>query len=380
MDYAARQKALQIWGKDKSQHVIPIWLDCDTVFKDAFAILLATQCPRFNLLGVSTVHGNASLENTTWNTQSVLEAIGCRDVPVYPGAAKPFARYAVYAPEYHGKTGLDGTDLLPEPVKPPVTNVTAVNAMYNALINTPRDSAWLVTTGTMTNAALLFALHPNLASHIRGLSIMGGGVGNFFTHAPMGRYAERKNACGNWSPFAEFNIYCDPEAAQAVFSNTALAEKTTFVPLDITHQVLASPKVLELLSYGYGKEKSGERTTLRQMFHELLIFFSKTYHREFGMNQGPPLHDPVAVTAALTPELFEDMNGERFEIYVVPEGEPNSFERRRHFKDSGQCGRTVVKLLRESEKGIRIPRTLEIPTFWMLIDLALAEADKKSPL
>ena len=156
-----------------------------------------------------------------------------------------------------GKTGLDGTDLLPKPVRPPVTDIPAVEAMYNALIRTPPKSAWLVTTGTMTNAALLFAIYPDLADHLRGLSVMGGGVGNFFTHAPMGRYSERvklservwktypegppdmpptelaklfrkkklvldvdgisderlgamllqqQKACGNWSAFAEFNV------------------------------------------------------------------------------------------------------------------------------------------------------------------------------
>lgn len=130
--------------------------------------------------------------------------------------------------------------------------------MYRALIATPKDSAWLVATGAMTNAGLLFALHPDLVDHIKGFGIMGGGVGNFFTHAPMGRFADRvtlsakiwkeyphgppalppmemlndfinrgllvdvpenvdkndlamrlkrqQEACGNWTPFAEFNV------------------------------------------------------------------------------------------------------------------------------------------------------------------------------
>lgn len=141
---------------------------------------------------------------------------------------------------------------------PLVTDVPAIEAMYKALVATPAETAWLVTTGTMTNAGLLFALHPDLAGHIKGLSIMGGGVGNFFTHAPMGRFADRvmlspkvwqqypqglpameplklledflskgllldvpngldknelakrlkrqQEACGNWSQFAEFNV------------------------------------------------------------------------------------------------------------------------------------------------------------------------------
>jgi uridine nucleosidase len=65
-------------------------------------VLLLTQCPKFEVLGISTVHGNSSVENTTRNTLSVLEAIGCRHVPVYQGSAKPFCRQAVHAPSIHG--------------------------------------------------------------------------------------------------------------------------------------------------------------------------------------------------------------------------------------------------------------------------------------
>lgn len=119
------------------------------------------------------------------------------------------------------------------------------------------------------------------------------------------------------------------------------------------------------------------------MFHELLIFFAQTYREQFGMIEGPPLHDPIAVAAALAPEIFEHSNPqeERFEIYVVTEGEPNSFDRqRRRDLDPGQCGRTVARMVEAGEPGIRIPRTLNIPTFWYLIDLAMNCADEQSPL
>lgn len=71
--------------------------------KDAFAILLAASHPNLELLGVSTVHGNASLRRTTANALSVLTAIGRSDIPVYPGAVKPFCRDAVHAPDIHGE-------------------------------------------------------------------------------------------------------------------------------------------------------------------------------------------------------------------------------------------------------------------------------------
>lgn len=74
----------------------------NTPFQDAFAILLAAHHPALNLLGISTVHGNASLEKTTTNSLSILTAIGRTDVPVHPGAARPICRVAVHAPDIHG--------------------------------------------------------------------------------------------------------------------------------------------------------------------------------------------------------------------------------------------------------------------------------------
>lgn len=70
--------------------------------QDAFAILLAAHHPSLHLLGITTVHGNSSLENTTTNALRVLEAIGRPDVPVYAGSRKPFCRPVVHAPDIHG--------------------------------------------------------------------------------------------------------------------------------------------------------------------------------------------------------------------------------------------------------------------------------------
>lgn len=310
--------------------------------------------------------------------------------------------------------------------------------MYDALSKQRKGTAWIVTSGAVTNAALLFTLYPQLVDHVAGLSIMGGGIGNFFTHAPMGRVVDRiqvsprvwkeypkgppanmkptelarlfrkldlvvgadgmsdeqlgarlerqKQACGNWNNAAEFNIYCDPEAMQAICSNEDLAAKMTLIPLDVTHQVLADPQVLHLLSYGYDKSKKSDgpqkekRSVLRQMYHELLIFFSKTYHEQFGMEEGPPLHDPVALFAALAPALFDDQDGERYDMYIECEGDKNSFHRKRQLKDSGELGRTVIRMTPVEGSGVRVPRTLDIDVFWMLLDLALSAADKDSPL
>ncbi len=122
---------------------------------------------------------------------------------------------------------------------------------------------------------------------------MGGAIGDGFSNAPMGTVAN-KSRIGNWSEWAEFNILVDPEAADLLFSNPVLNKKITLIPLDITHLVLATKEVQELLLRGRsGKEKS----TLRTMLVELLTFFAATYRDVFGVTEGPPLHDPLAVAA-----------------------------------------------------------------------------------
>lgn len=153
------------------------------------------------------MHGNASLEQTTRNTLSILTAIGRTDVPVYSGATKPFCRIAQHAADIHGATGLDGTSHLPEPAVKPVEKLPAVLAMRNALLAEPQGTVWLVATGALTNVALLFAAFPELAYHIKGLSIMGGAIGNTFTDAPMGKIGSKGEWFGNRTPWAEFNIY-----------------------------------------------------------------------------------------------------------------------------------------------------------------------------
>ncbi|OLN88544.1 Uridine nucleosidase [Colletotrichum chlorophyti] len=366
---------------------VPVWLDCDPGHDDTFAILLAAYHPSIKLLGLSTVFGNAPLQKTTNNATSILTAIGKHnEIPVYVGAAKPMARPPMEAAtDIHGESGLDGTDLLPAPLKDAVRTIPAVDAMAAALRSQPAGTAWLVATGSLTNVALLFQQHPDLVAHIKGLSIMGGAIGDGFTDIVMG-VVDGVPRVGNWTPWAEFNIIIDPEAAAAVFHNKALAAKTTLVPLDLSHQVLATEEVRELLLYGKeGGEKTGKgKTTLRQMLVELLMFFAKTYSDVFGITAGPPLHDPLAVAAVLTGTKheipfydFDTKKGkcvkyhERFEVTVVTEG---SLEEAKEGK--AQLGRTIARRVDPGSEGVRIPRGLDIPLFWKVIEECTERADR----
>lgn len=244
--------------------------------------------------------------------------------------------------------------------------------MYEALMACPPNTVWLVTTGPLTNAALLFATFPQVADHIRGLSIMGGAVGSQFTDANLGKpfkdaSGRLRERIGNHTPYAEFNIWCDPESAQSIFSNPQLSNKTTLITLDITHQVFATQSVQDMVRYRTADENradSRQSTRLRRMFYELLIFFAKTYSDVFGLIDGPPLHDPVAVAVTLTicddDETridFDYRGGERFRVDVEL-AEP-------------ELGRTKVNPISE---GVRIPRSLDTRKFWQVLNECLERA------
>ncbi|CAL5867296.1 uncharacterized protein PFLUO_LOCUS1511 [Penicillium psychrofluorescens] len=359
---------------------IPLWLDCDPGHDDAFAILMAAHHPSLTLLGITTIHGNASLEKTTANAGSILEAIGKPEIPVYPGSHKPFCRPALHAPDIHGESGLDGTDLLPKASRPPVTDKNPILAMRDALLAQPKGTPWVVATGTLTNVALLFATFPEVAEHIQGLSIMGGAVGNGFTAAPMSRLPGEKSRIGNVTPWAEFNLYCDPESSESIFSNAVLASKTTIITLDLTHQVLASQAMQTRILHG-SNDPSTTPTVLRQILHALLTFFATMYERVFGLNTGPPLHDPLAVAVILStlnpafakahpePALsFDDKCGERFAVSIVTDG--------RHGPDTsttGQLGRSLA--VPTQGPGVAIPRGVDLDAFWGVILQCVQLAD-----
>ncbi|PSN68014.1 Inosine/uridine-preferring nucleoside hydrolase [Corynespora cassiicola Philippines] len=361
---------------------IPLWLDCDTGHDDAYALLLSAQDPRVELLGVSTVHGNASLDQTTFNTRGILEAIGRRDVKVYPGASKPIVREAVHAADIHGESGLDGVTLLPQPIEPAATDVDHLEAMYKALIATPPNTAWLVSTGTLTNIGLVFQKYPDLAAHLKGLSIMGGAIGGGFTNAPMGKVKGEGERFGNWTAYAEFNIYCDPEASHFIFSHPILKSKTSLIPLDLSHQVLGTKAVRNTLLFGSDEPVDPstamtERTPspLRALFQQIMSFFAGTYAEVFSITEGPPLHDPLAVAVAIDPDIFDDKDGERFQVDIVTEGAHSVNQ-----SEVGQLGRTKVTKLAQGEGGCRIPRSVDLAKFWGHVEDCLKRADKVSPM
>ena len=184
-----------------------------------------------------------------------------------------------HATDIHGESGIDGTELLPKGHAQVDTTTGAVHAMAKALLSEPAGTAWLVAVGSLTNVGALLQQYPQIVSHLGGLSIMGGAIGDGFSNAVMGM-VDGVARIGNWSQYAEFNIFIDPEAAALIFGNEELAGKTTLVPLDLSHQALATENVRNMLLYGKGNEPPADgkgKSTLRTMLVELLFFFAKTY-------------------------------------------------------------------------------------------------------
>jgi hypothetical protein len=190
----------------------PIVIDCDPGHDDAIAILLALASPEVELIGVTTVAGNQTLDKTTRNALVTLEIAGRTDIPVAAGAEAPLRRDLRTAAHVHGETGLDG----PELPEPSVLRVEAHAADFLAGLIEP--GVVLVPTAPLTNVALMLERHPDVADRLERIVWMGGAI-----------------AEGNVTPAAEFNAFVDPEAAAAVFTSGI---PITMVGLDVTHKAL----------------------------------------------------------------------------------------------------------------------------------------------
>jgi purine nucleosidase len=250
---------------------VPTILDCDPGHDDMVAILVAAAHPRIDLLAITTVAGNGTLERTTQNARAVCGMADIRDVPVAAGAPGPLVGTLRTAAHVHGESGLDGAELGGADV--PLAAEHAVDLMAR-LLREAAEPVTLVPTGPLTNIALLLRRHPDLAGRVREIVLMGGST-----------------EAGNVEPLAEFNIYVDPEAADVVFSSGL---PVTMCGLNVTHQALATEAVLERLR--------GLGTPLADTVVRLLVFFRDRYRDVFGL-PAPPVHDPVAVARVIDPGL-----------------------------------------------------------------------------
>ncbi|KAJ2852567.1 hypothetical protein IWW36_000196 [Coemansia brasiliensis] len=316
---------------------VPLWIDCDVGHDDALAIMLAAYNPHIKLLGISTVSGNTSVKNCTKNAIQVLKAAGIEGVKVYEGAAKPLVKKVFHASEYHGPNGLIGAKYLPKAdyAKYFDGSCSAVNAMYNAITSSPVPIS-IAAIGPLTNIALLLGMYPDVVAKIKTLLIMGGSIG-----------------MGNITPAAEFNIFCDPEAAHAVLNSTL--NHVVMVPLDTTGTVLASKSIVRRIKDTLPDPHFAELIT------GLFWHYSSEYSDISGVKDGAPVHDPAALAYIFMSELF---TGKHIRVDVEC--------------NAGLCnGRTLCDFYNCTGQAPNcwVATSLDIDTFWNhMIDSLTAAA------
>ena len=304
-----------------------IILDCDPGHDDAIAILLAAHHPDIDLLAITTVAGNQSVEKTTRNALKVCSLANIRHVPIARGMDRPLLRPANHAPDIHGESGMDGPHI-PEP-DIELDPRHGVDLLIELLLNSDGDIT-LVPTGPLTNIAAAMRCEPAIIPKIAAISLMGGAMG-----------------LGNVTPAAEFNIHTDPEAAEIVFG---CGRPITMVPLEVTHQALATGDVTARL-------RAAQRP-VATFAADLLVFFAETYRNVFGF-PAAPVHDPCAVAAIIDPTI---MRAHTMHVAIETTGQWTT-------------GRTVCDVYGKFGKqpNARVGYALDVKRFWdMVIDTILS--------
>ena len=248
-----------------------IILDCDPGHDDAVAIMLAAKNPNLDLLGITVVAGNQTLENTQRNALRVVQHLSL-NIPVYAGCGQPMVRDKVTAGDIHGETGLDG------PVFGALTRDIESEHAVNYIVRTLMDSKekiTMVTTGPMTNLGMAIRMEPKILDKIQEIVFMGGSYAN-----------------GNVTPAAEFNILADAEAAHVCISSGL---PITMVGLDVTRKALCYPNIVERM------RKIGNKAS--DLFADLMAFFCKTQKEVYGW-EGGPLHDPITIAYLIDPTVI----------------------------------------------------------------------------
>lgn len=301
-----------------------IILDCDPGHDDAFAILLAGNNPMFNLLGITVASGNQTLEKTGRNALNLVQYLNI-DVPVCLGAVNPIIREVEVCEAIHGETGLDGFEF------PPLTTEydkrSAMEFMIES-INNSNEKVTVITTGPMTNLALAIRMDPSILNNIEEIVLMGGSYQN-----------------GNVTPAAEFNIYCDPEAAYICFNSGV---KVTMVGLDVTRQVKVYSHIIDRM------EKIDNKAS--DLFVKLMRVFNENQKKVFGFD-GSPLHDPVTIAYLINPELL-DIKYLNCEIDIS------------HGSSYGRTNCDIFDYL-EKEKNTHVAMDIDAELFWNIVEDSL---------
>lgn len=260
-------------------------IDCDPGHDDATAIFMAlAHSDQYNLRAVTTVCGNNTLEKITKNAHYILSVVKS-EVEVAKGPETPLINEPIISAEFHGDSGMDGPTLEVETTSKD-SDKSAVELMAD-ILRDAKEKVTILALGPLTNVALLIKAYPQYLHKIERISLMGGGVCH-----------------GNITPYAEFNIYVDPEAAQIVFSSGL---PIVMCGLDVTEQV-------EILKEDY--EYLRKHSDAGRVFADLMDFYIKG-SPAFGAT-GCVMHDPCAMAYLIDESLFE---GKQARVHVDLVGE-----------------------------------------------------------
>ncbi|MHA1229025.1 MAG: nucleoside hydrolase [Candidatus Helarchaeota archaeon] len=248
-------------------------IDCDPGIDDILAIILANKLPNFNIKAITTVYGNSSVINTSKNAIITLELIDAPEIPVARGCIEPIIRNLRFpkfdfTDETINPHGIDGKANLD--IKEPTRKLSrfhAIDLIINIIRSNP-NKITIISLGPLTNIALAFLKDPEIIKLIREIIIMGGAI-------------EEK---GNVTPFSEFNINSDAEAAKIVFNKAN--RKITLVPLDVTRKIIFDKFELFRKNDPY-----------HQFIFNLLEYYSKFHNKIYGF-KGCFLHDPFTIGIA----------------------------------------------------------------------------------
>ena len=298
-----------------------IILDCDPGHDDAIAIMLAARHPTIDLLGITIVAGNQTLNKTLVNGLNVCQKLDI-NVPIHAGMPKPIMREQIVADNIHGESGLDGPKFAPLVRK--AESKHAIQYIIDTLMNSDGDIT-LVPVGPLTNIAVAMRMQPAILPKIREIVLMGGAYGT-----------------GNFTPSAEFNIYADPEAARVVFTSGV---PLVMMGLDLTNQTTCTADVISRMKKVGGP--AGE------LFSDIMSFTLKTQYENYGL-AGGPVHDATCIGYLINPDAFK-MQDMYVEIDV----------------NNGPCyGRTVCDELGVTGKqpNTKVGMTIDTKWFWDLVE------------
>ena len=251
-----------------------ILIDADPGIDDAFAILLALASPEISLEGISISHGNASAEQNTINTLSILELAHGSHIPVAKGCDVPLIQPSRLALETHGTSGL-GYANLPSPKRRAISHHGA-DFLSEKILQTPGELT-LICLAPLTNLALAIRREPRIVQAVKEVIVMGGAL----------RHQ------GNETPQAEFNAYIDPHAAHIVYHSGL---PITLVPLDVSYQcILTQLNVERLLK---------TQSEISTFISEASRFYIE-FHKEYQNIDGCVINDALALALAFAPELCD---------------------------------------------------------------------------